>query len=95
MATPVVKTTYALDLDTVRALDELARRWDVSKSEALRRAIRASATLSPAPAPPEPLRALDRLQKALRLAPQDAARWSASVRAERRAASQRRERRAR
>jgi hypothetical protein len=92
MATPLVKTTYALDLETVRALDELSGRWEVSKSEALRRAIRASATLSPAAAP---LRALDRLQKALRLAPQDAACWSASVRAERRAASQRRERRAR
>lgn len=94
MATPLVKTTYALDLETVRTLDELARRWEVSKSEALRRAIRASATLSPSPAS-EPLRALDRLQKALRLAPRDAERWSASVRVERRAGARRRERRAR
>lgn len=92
MATSVVKTTYALDLETIRALDELARRWDVSKSEALRRAIRASASPSQAVKPTEPLRALDRLQKAMRLAPTEAARWSASVRAERRVGATRRER---
>ncbi len=92
MATSVIKTTYALDLETVRALEELARRWDVSKSEALRRAIRASASPAHAAAPAEPIRALDRLQEAVRLAPRDAARWSASVRAERRAGGARRER---
>lgn len=95
MATHLVKTTYALDVETVRTLDELARRWEVPKSEALRRAIRASATPARSPASPAPLQALDRLQKALRLAPRDAERWSASVRLERHAASRRRERRAR
>ena len=35
-----IKRTYSLDTGTVRALEELARRWNVSKSEALRRAIR-------------------------------------------------------
>jgi len=32
---PIVKTTFALDLETVQALDELARRWGVLKVEAL------------------------------------------------------------
>jgi hypothetical protein len=39
MATTTVKSTYSLDVDTVRELDAVARRWRVSKSEALRRAI--------------------------------------------------------
>jgi hypothetical protein len=40
MATETIKSTYTLDVDTVRAL---ARRWNVTKSEALRRAMEASA----------------------------------------------------
>jgi Ribbon-helix-helix protein, copG family len=43
MATPTIKSTYTLDLDTVRALEDMARRLGVSKSEALRRAIRLAA----------------------------------------------------
>jgi hypothetical protein len=91
MATTTVKTTYALDLETVGALDALARRWNVSKSEAMRRAIRASAAVHAVNVPPEPLQALDELQKVLALAPAAAARWSSQVRAERRAGSRRRE----
>ena len=89
MARPSVKTTYALDLESVRTLDELARRWNVSKSEALRRAIRASASgpYAPSSASRELLRSLDRLQKALGMAPREAERWSRSLRAERRASS--------
>lgn len=43
MATTTIKATYSLDPDTVRLLERTARRWRVSKSEALRRAIRAAA----------------------------------------------------
>jgi len=95
MATLTIKTTYALDVETVRALDQLARRWNVSKSEALRRAIRASASSSPSPEAAESVRALDLLQRALRLRPADAVRWASAARAERRAASRRREERTR
>ncbi len=95
MATTTVKTTYALDLETVGALDALARRWNVSKSEAMRRAIRASASVHEVNVPPEPLQALDELQKVLALAPAAAARWSSQVRAERRAGFRRREERTR
>lgn len=91
MATTTVKTTYALDLETVGALEALARRWNVSKSEAMRRAIRASASVHAVNVPPEPLQALDELQQVLTLAPAAAARWSSQVRAERRAGSRRRE----
>ena len=45
MATPTVKTTYALDLKTIRSLEGLAQRWNVSRSEALRRAIAGRAAL--------------------------------------------------
>jgi Ribbon-helix-helix protein, copG family len=91
MATTTVKTTYALDLETVGALDSLARRWNVSKSEAMRRAIRASAAAHALNVPPQPLQALDELQKVLAMAPAVAARWSSQVRTERRAGSRRRE----
>lgn len=88
MATSTVKSTYSLDIETVRKLEEMARRWDVSKSEALRRAIRAAADQEPE-APQQPLRALDRLQDALALTDESAARWERRVTRERRAASRR------
>ena len=43
MGTPTIKSTYVLDVGTVRGLEKIARRWNVSTSEALRRAIHASA----------------------------------------------------
>lgn len=85
-----VKSTYALDVETARALEDMARRWGVSKSEALRRAIRA-ARRGPAPGTPKALTALDALQRSLSLETRTAARWERRVRAERRAASIRRE----
>ena len=85
-----VKSTYALDVETARTLDEMARRWGVSKSEALRRAIRA-ARRGPAPGTPEALSALDALQRSLGLDGRTAAGWEKRARAERRAASLRRE----
>jgi hypothetical protein len=94
MAIPVIKTTYALDAETVRALEQMARRWGTSKSEALRRAIRASAATA-GDAAGDAVAALDRLQRAAALSAADAQAWSRSVRAERRAASTRRARNAR
>jgi len=91
MATETVKTTYSLDVKTVRTLETLAQRWKVSKSEALRRAIQASAEREPRDAGREALRALDELQQALGLTPETATRWQRATRAERRASSRRRE----
>jgi hypothetical protein len=90
VATHTVKTTYALDVETVRTLEDLARRWNVSKSEALRRAIRNSSARGPSE-DPTPIQALDRLQRSLALTPRGAARCAAAVRAERRERSRRHE----
>jgi hypothetical protein len=94
MATTVVRSTYALDVDTVRALERIAQAWRVSKSEALRRVIRGAASEA-APEPPDSLAALDGLQRALQLTPAKARAWAHAAREERRASSRRAERRIR
>jgi hypothetical protein len=90
MAAPTIKSTYVMDVGTVRALERIARRWKVSKSEALRRAIHASAEQQQ-PEVGDPLRALDQLQLSLKLTPARARAWAQAVRVERRAASARSE----
>jgi hypothetical protein len=56
-----IRSTFALDEPTVRGLAQLARKWGVSKSEALRRAV-ARAQEQPGPGeamtPQDALRAL-------------------------------------
>ncbi len=92
MATPTVKSTYSMDLETVRTLEAVARRWGVSKSEALRRAIRAAAG-QPAPGQADDgLAALEELQRGLNLTPRAADAWGHAIRTERRASSPRRPR---
>ena len=86
MARTSVKATYALDVASVQALERMAQRWAVSKSEALRRAIRAAAAAE-APGGRQDLDRLDRLQRALALSPARAKSWVREVRAERRADS--------
>lgn len=90
MARTTVKATYALDVETTRALEDMARRWGVSKSEALRRAIRVAGD-EPGPGAPRALAALSALQRSLGLDGQAAARWAERARSERRASSSRRE----
>jgi len=90
----MIKATYTLEVATARTLEELARRWKVSKSEALRRAIRSASGQTPPPAQ-EALAALDRLQLSLGLTPARAAAWAKRIRTERRGASARRLSRAR
>jgi len=85
MATPTIKSTYVMDVATMQALDRIARRWRVSKSEALRRAIRAAADQQPAESR-DALQALDQLQRSLKLTPARARAWARTVRGERRAA---------
>lgn len=38
-----VKSTYSLDRETLKQLQQLARTWQVSKTEVVRRAIRSTA----------------------------------------------------
>ena len=89
MASTTIKSTYSLDVETVRALEAMAKRWKVSKSEALRLAIR-TASAQTEPSRSAPLRALDRLQERLDLSAADRRRWERESLAERRAASERR-----
>lgn len=87
MAISRVKSTYSMDGETVRTLDSLARRWKVTKSEALRRAIQMAAAREP---PGEAqLRALEDAQRSMRLARKVADAWLEGARRERRAASRR------
>ena len=85
MATVTVKSTYSLDVDTVRKLEDLAKRWRTSKSAALRRAINAAAKQADS-IDNEGLDALDRLQSLLALDQETAGLWADQVRQERRAA---------
>jgi hypothetical protein len=88
MARTSIKATYALDVASVQALEKMAQRWAVSKSEALRRAIHTAAAAE-APGGRLHLDRLDRLQRALALSPARAKAWVGEVRAERRAGSPR------
>ena len=79
-----IKSTYSLDVESVRALEALAHRWNVSKSEVLRRAIRIAATDrdgSP------PVAALTQLQHALRARQVNVTQWVQDLKAERGAAA--------
>ena len=79
-----------MDVATVRALERIAQRWKVSKSEALRRAIHAAAEQQWSEAG-DSLQALDQLQLSLKLTPARARAWAQAARVERRAASTRSE----
>ena len=88
MTTLTVKSTYSLDVETVRQLEGLAKRWNTSKSAALRRAIR-SAAEQVFSEDGKRLNALDRLQDLLALARKSASGWENQVIQERRAAVER------
>jgi hypothetical protein len=79
----MVKSTYVLDVETAASLDRLARDWQVSKSEALRRVIRSAA----AAAAPDQVSMLRQLQQAAGLSQVDANAWAKAVRTERHATS--------
>jgi hypothetical protein len=90
MARVTIRSTSALDVETARALERMARRLGVSKSEALRRAIHGAAGAVPSGAA-ESVAALDDLQRSLALTRSKADAWARRVRTERRSSSARRE----
>ena len=85
---PKIKVTYSLDIDSARGLEELARQWGVSKSEALRRAIHREWRRQPKRVD-KALRALDELQASVRSKRIDIARWEQDVRLERQSTGKR------
>jgi hypothetical protein len=77
-----IKSTYALGVETVRKLDRVAARWQVSKSEVLRRAIDVVARDQLAETPSR-FQALDELQMSMKLTKQRTDNWSREFHAER------------
>jgi len=90
MARISIKSTYALDVETIHKLERVAAEWKVSKSEVLRRAIDLVAT-APSATVSSRLQALDELQKTLKLTRQQAQSWEREVRRERAKSSTRHE----
>ena len=82
MATPNIKTTYTLDDESARALATLAQHWNVTESEALRRALlQVASSYGPILSPEERLAALNRLQKSLAERGVDFDAWAREARA--------------
>lgn len=88
MAIFTVKSTYSLDVESIRTLEKLAQCWNVSKSEVLRRAIRIAA-MGGNPGDGATLKALDRLQATVRTRKVNLARWERDLKVERRATARR------
>jgi hypothetical protein len=86
MAYALTRTSMALDRGTLLALKELAKRWQVSKAEVMRRAVkRAKEEAEREAALPKPLEALNWLQKGGGLSVGEAESFREEVRVERQA----------
>ena len=93
MAATIIRTTYALDAETVSRLDRLAREWKLSRSAALRKLIRERQPQE-ASGPDPRLAALERLQASMRrLSPAAIRKWEKGIQAERAAVTARIEKR--
>ena len=86
MASTTIKSTYSLDQETVRQLERMAKQLKISKSAALRRAIRLAAS-SELPAGEEQLEALEELQQSLADSHKDLQKWEKDARQLRKASS--------
>jgi hypothetical protein len=78
-----VRSRFALDVEAADSLDRLAKLWHVSKSEALRRSVKAAATVEEADGTSDALRALTELQERLDLDAEKAQKWARQIRAQR------------
>lgn len=73
------KATYSLDAASLERLNRLARRWQVSKTEAIRRALRKADEVD-APSPEERLAALHSLQCWVKEKNIDLEKWQQTIR---------------
>lgn len=89
MAITTIKSTYSLDIESVRILESLAEHWDASKSEVIRRALRIALMTADDTEGTVALDALTRLQNAVRDRGVDLTQWGRDVEAERAAAGRR------
>jgi predicted transcriptional regulator len=62
MATMTHRTTFALDSVTENAIQRLAKRWDISKAEVVRRSVAQAEAIAETEGKPSPLEALEWLQ---------------------------------
>jgi iron-sulfur cluster repair protein YtfE (RIC family) len=83
MAKMTIRSTFALDPETVSAIDRLAKRWKTSKSETLRRLVSIATKVEQVDEAADALAALHELQAKLGLDEKAADEWVASIRAER------------
>ena len=81
MAKKTIRSTFALDPETVAELDRLADKWGVSKSETLRRIIAAAARVEAVDTSADAVAALQELQEKLALTPEKTEAWLREVRA--------------
>ncbi len=88
MAKITIRSTFALDPETVASLDRLAQLWEVSKSEALRRIVNVAAVVEERDAASDALAALDELHDLLGLDEEKAEAWIRQIRSERTAGRQ-------
>lgn len=77
---PATETTYALDASSLATLNHLAQRWQVSKAEALQRALQQAAAREPSASPEERIAALHQLQKDLKDRDVDFDAWQQTIR---------------
>ena len=84
MTYTLTRTSMALDGGTLLALNQLAKRWGVSKAEVMRRAVRrAKEEAEHEASQPRPLEALDWLQEGGGLSVKEAEGFRKEVQAER------------
>ena len=85
-ASPLVRTSVSLDTGTLGVLDELAKRWSISKAEVMRRSIRKLKDEADAEDKiPSPLQALEWLQSGAGLSVAEGENFKADIEAERQA----------
>ena len=86
MSYSLTRTSMSLDQITIQALDTLSKRWNISKAEVVRRAVKSlKAQADEEERLPSPLEALDWLQNGGGLVAEEAAEFRAKVKAEREA----------
>lgn len=83
MAKMTVRSTFALDPETVAELDRLAQRWGLSKSEVVRLIVRTAAIIDEADAAADAMAALKELHERHVLTTEQADAWIREIRAER------------
>jgi ribbon-helix-helix CopG family protein len=79
---PALKSTFSLDESSIAKLQRLSRKWQVSKTEVLRRALRQAAEREEAPE--VKIAALRALRSELHAKGVDFAAWRKTIRAGRR-----------